>query len=114
MTYEEAVTLLTNTLKDILTEDHVQDAMQETVEEIVIEYYGWDPTKWEDATTTEGQLEEEDREIALEDFMWSDIGPIALMRIAAEWAKGRNDLRVSITAELPDNMKTRLVGESKP
>jgi uncharacterized protein CbrC (UPF0167 family) len=101
MTYEEAVELLANTLEDCLDEDHAQDAVQEVVEDIVTEYYGWNFEKWTETEDAATQIELEEKETSLEDFMWTDIGTAALIRIAQKWGARRGFLKIKVEVE-PD------------
>jgi hypothetical protein len=80
--FNEAVEVMKGTMTDQLNEERFRDYMQDVIEDIIIEYY-----KFDFGNVTEEDFEDE--EIALEDFLWADIGAIALHRIADEWANGR-------------------------
>ena len=86
MTYEEAVEMMKNTLWDVMRE--ARESVQDTVEDIVIEYYGWDVSKWQN-TTEEEQHWLEEQELAIEELLWSDVAVAALIRVAADMARDR-------------------------
>lgn len=76
MTFEEAVKKLADALESRL-QDVDDEELQEVIEDIITDYYGFD---FGDDSRTD------DEEILLEDLAWAQVGSMALLKIAAEWA----------------------------
>lgn len=78
MQFAEAVKRLEGELERLLEADEDEE-LQEAIEDIVAEYYGFD---FGDDSRAD------DEEILLEDLAWAQVGSMALLSIATRWATG--------------------------